>query len=207
MPKKIYVCFSENATISYDLGTKYICDPGDGKDRTFYVLDSSKDTVSLIMDRNIGGVVLYTSLEDYIQSGGSEAEFTPNGNNSLGPITAKKYLNKVTSNWKDVSVSLPTYKQLFNADSKNIWVYGNLWCSVGLCTEKVENDTAEKGYVYGYWLSDSCSETYHDRAYAMVEAGAGYGVFICTTVGTNSGDYLSLTGVRPVITILKVDIS
>ena len=38
----------------YAYGVEYTCELGDGEQNTFYVLDSSNDTVSLIMSKNIG---------------------------------------------------------------------------------------------------------------------------------------------------------
>lgn len=196
------VCTPLNGEISYELGTEYNCDPGDGTERTFYVLEENGDNVLLIMDRNIGGMVAWISKEDYLNAGGAEVEWTEEGNNDRGPLTAINYLFRVTSEWNNVTVNLLTEKQIADAGGDtewtddhytgkvlSNWLYQNLNCNINECTEPVSGDTAKTGTVNRYWTASPRASN----------SAIAWNVYI---------NYLSLNvsnevGVRPVITLLK----
>ena len=119
-------------TNEYAIGTPYQIDPGDGVERTFYVLEDNGDSVSLIMNENIGSTVAWNT----------------SGNNADGPVTALAYLESQTSNWT-VDVSLPTYDQIYNVNNSGTltntpWLYENL----GL-------DETGTAIGQGYWTSTS----------------------------------------------------
>lgn len=160
------------------IGTKYLCNPGDGIERTFYVLETSGENVSLLMDRNI---------KDYVQ-------WAPDGNTTeTGPVTANSELKTATSNWIDVKVILPTANQIAVASGNtswngkaltNIpeWLYGNL--------------STDTGEVRAYWTSTP-STAYNVRAW-FVYKDTGYGRLAYYTFVISSKDRI---GIRPVITI------
>ena len=204
------ICEPVNGEVSYELGTAYICDPGDGTTRTFYMLEENDDTVSLIMDRNLGGNIPWISKTDYIAAGGSSSDYGTNGETSFGPITAQNYLNEVTSDWIDVKVSLPTAWQIAAAGNATYspmldgsvsisgsWLYDNLFCATNTCAERVPNDTAAAGDVHSYHTSTPSATLSY--IFSQVEYN-----------GLISGQYPAtdyLVGIRPVITINKSHIS
>ena len=173
-------CTSTSGTVSYALGTSYTCDPGDGP-RTFYVLEEGTDTVSLIMNENLGDRVAWNT----------------SGNNADGPVTALAYLEEQTSNWT-VDVSLPTGQQIANAIgntswtsggsdidlSSAPWLYGNLYTS--------SNTSLPDGYWTSTPNSSNSFYAWHVRYYGRLYDG-------------NVDD--TDDGVRPVITVSKSQLS
>ena len=173
-------CTSTSGTVSYALGTSYTCDPGDGP-RTFYVLEEGTDTVSLIMNENLGDRVAWNT----------------SGNNADGPVTALAYLEEQTSNWT-VDVSLPTGQQIANAIgntswtsggsdidlSSAPWLYGNLYTS------------SNTSLPDGYWTSTPNS-SYSNYAWRVGYRGGLYDNDVDDTDN----------GVRPVITVSKSQLS
>ena len=191
-------------TGSFNYGDEYICDVGDGEDKTFFVLENSSDTVSLIMYANVGvdgkavtssstnrSTVAWVTKEDYIAAGGTESDWGTNGNNNKGPLTAAKALKEYTSTWANITqtqVTLPTANQIatvlgqtFNNSRITdlpIWLYGNCNLSSdfkGYWTSSPRVDYSNNTWIVYYDGSLSYSSVYY------------------------SGNY----GIRPVITISK----
>ena len=189
---------------NYTYGDEYICDVGDGEDKTFFVLENSSDTVSLIMYANVGvdgkavtssstnrSTVAWVTKEDYIAAGGTESDWGTNGNNNKGPLTAAKALKEYTSTWANITqtqVTLPTANQIatvlgqtFNNSRITdlpIWLYGNCNLSSdfkGYWTSSPRVDYSNNTWIVYYDGSLSYSSVYY------------------------SGNY----GIRPVITIPK----
>ena len=160
------------------IGTKYLCDPGDGIKRTFYVLETSGENVSLLMDRNI---------KDYV-------EWAPYGNTTeTGPVTANSELKTATSKWIDVKVILPTANQIAVASGNTSWDGKYLTNIPEWLYENLSTDT---GRVRAYWTSTP-STAYNVRAW-FVYKDTGYGSLAYYTFVISSKDR---TGIRPVITI------
>ncbi len=183
----------------YTFGDEYTCNLGDNEEKTFFVLETNGDNVSLIMDRNIdsngkgttsGNTVAWVSKEDYIAAGGTESDYGNYGNNNLGPITAQKYLRSSTASWTKLTssqISLPTYDQIKAANGGNgsslpSWLYGNL------------NSSSKP---FAYWTSTPNASLSHKASYVRYD-----GRFNLSNVDIDS-DF----GVRPVITISKSNIS
>ena len=172
-------------------GDTYTCDPGNGEEYTFYILNSTTNTVSLIMDRNVGSV-----------TGWNENGFATNG-----PETALSYLKLVTRDWKNVEVSIPKMTEIAIAsgnsnwptttlDSIPGWLYGNLNCAANACSA-LTTDNATINY---YWTDDAYDTNPSGSDQARV---VNYSGSITTSdIKTSSG-----VGVRPVITISKDKIS
>lgn len=187
-------------TGNYAYGDEYTCELGDNEEKTFFVLETNGDNVSLIMDRNIdsngkgttsGNTVAWVSKEDYIAAGGTESDYGAYGNNNLGPITVQKYLRSSTASWTKLTssqISLPTYDQIKAANGGNgrslpSWLYGNL------------NSSSNPS---SYWTSTPNT----------FSSGSAYTVSYSTRdlIQLDVG-YFHTTGVRPVITISKSNIS
>lgn len=169
---------NNTGTTGTAIGTKYSCNPGDGIERTFYVLETSGENVSLLMDRNI---------KDYVQ-------WAPDGNTTeTGPVTANSELKTATSKWIDVSVVLPTANQIAVASGNTSWDGKDL---TNIPTWLYENLSTNTGQVRAYWTSTP-STAYNVRAW-FVYKDTGYGRLAYYTFVISSKDRI---GIRPVITI------
>lgn len=183
-----YVCTPVTVMSSgtYTIGDIYSCDPGDGTNRTFYVLSNMNESVSLIMDRNLGGNVAW------------------NADNKLeeGPVTALAYLHNATMNWINVSTYLPeattlafvsNYTGWTPASPSNVlagWLHNNINCRVNTCTEQV--NVNEDGTTLGYWTTTPFE---NGKAYQVHMSGK----LETEHVITDDNYY----GVRPVIVVSK----
>ena len=187
----------------------------------FYVLndDTTKNEVTLIMDRNLGGNVAWINFEDYY----------PSPRNDKGPLTALRVLKERTSGWTNI----PTYTYTLenDADGNNgSNTYNPISKPTTETTEEsvVENVrarlprreevvTAETGCTtssnsckswlyeylsgtggdnktYGYWTSTACS-------YSSEHA---WGVYCYGNLMLDDPVYDAVyRGVRPVITLSK----
>ena len=193
-------------TGNYAYGDEYTCELGDNEEKTFFVLETNGDNVSLIMDRNIdsngkgttsGNTVAWVSKEDYIAAGGTESDYGNSGNNNLGPITAEKYLKNSTTSWTKLTssqISLPTGQQIATAGGDSAWTGGNDTMTI-LPAWLNGNLNSDSG-IYGYWTSTPSAS---NSNIAWRVNFSGY----------LNGDYVrdSYNGVRPVITISKSDLS
>ena len=191
---------------NYTYGDEYICDVGDGEDKTFFVLENNTDTVSLIMYANVGvdgkavtssstnkSLVAWISKEDYIAAGGTENEYLGEngfGSNDKGPITVTKALKEYTSTWTNLSssqIAMPTRDQIYKAaGNKNSpipkWLYDYL-----------KGTTHPVSEVEGYWTSTPSASSSNFAIYVRY-----YG-YVDGTAVSNGSSY----GIRPVITISK----
>ena len=167
----------------YAYGVEYTCELGDGEQNTFYVLDSSNDTVSLIMSKNIGTDGKETTSEYVFWCTDADAD---NGgdDSSCNGSGVKEYLSNSTKNWTKLTldqITIPTELQIKAQIIKGNDIFGNdsemtkPWLNENLINSKD-----------GYWV------------YGMMSVSE-YGVL------KNNRHYIySLhVGVRPVITISK----
>ena len=189
---------------NYAYGDEYTCELGDNDEKTFFVLETNGDNVSLIMNKNIdsngkgttsGNTVAWVSKEDYIAAGGEDLSndegYCQKGDmcakNEYGPITAQKYLKNSTTSWTKLTesqISLPTSDQIYKAAGNktsglSTWLYGNLnyWTSTPYASNSYAACfVSEDGRLFG--------DLYGDSDFLNVDAGDS-------------------DGVRPVITVSK----
>ena len=193
---------ASEATSKYDVGVTYTCELGDGEENIFYVLETNGDNVSLIAGMNLGAPVAWTIKEDYLAAGGTKADWnstcTDCGNNNLGPITANKILKERTSGWTKLDenqITLPSGQQIATAGGDTAWTEGN--------ETYTELPTWLNSYIKyttgtrGYWTS-STDVSSVDNAWYMNCDG---------TLSSNFVDLDIFYGVRPVITVLKSNLS
>lgn len=170
------------------VGAKYVCDPGDGVNRIFYVLENNTDSsnISLIMDSNIdNNRVAWCAIGDdgcILKDG-----FVTNYN---GPKTADAYLDSKTENkWinsKIISIELPKYDQIYNVNNSRKltstpWLYENLYSNYDTSlSSEYWTSTADPESPWNVWSVDL------------------YGSL--TNINVANSDF---PGVRPVITIAK----
>ena len=111
--KQYEFTYSEECKSStkYAAGDYLKIEVGTNETHNFYVLKDNGDTVTLIMDRNIGDNVPWLTeedLEDYITKNNidiSKLETEKELRELLkktGPLTANNYLNTLTEDWKNV---------------------------------------------------------------------------------------------------------
>ena len=204
---------------NFAYGDEYTCELGDGDAKTFYVLETNGNNVSLIMNANVdsngkaitpsnipedNGKVQWVTKEDYLAAGGTESDWNKTnstfGNNNLGPITAKKTLETNTKSWvklTNVQITLPTASQIATAVGKN---FDN---------ENVVDIGANAEWLYDYMygrknsingISGYWTSTPNANNVILVWA-VSRGGQVSTSTNTPSG-----LGIRPVITIPKSQI-
>ena len=187
-PTPTSICTSTNGTVSYALGTSYTCNVGDGP-RTFYVLEDNGDSVSLIMNENIGSTVAWITQEDYEAAGGTQWSSNTD-RNSFGPITVNNYLKEQTSSWT-VEATLPTGQQIADAVGNTSWPSGGSYISLSSAPWLYSNLNSD-----GYWTSTPYSSN----------SVSAWLVRYHGDLGPGNVDFAS-DGVRPVITVSKSQLS
>lgn len=190
-PKKCTLV-SDVGTAGISYGDEYSCDPGDGVERTFYVLEDGNNTtltkgttgttgtneISLIMDSNIGNATAWCKNSS---------------SNSCAADGAKATLASATSNW-EVTVNLPTGYQIANVASDADWTAGS--DIVLLPTWLYDKLASDDTFPWGYWTSTAHSG---DSTFAWRVTWFG-------RLEHNVVDYYGTIGVRPVITIKNTEI-
>ncbi len=166
---------------NYAYGDEYTCELGDNDEKTFFVLETNGDNVSLIMDRNIDSNGKGTT------SGNLVAWCKLGNDNSCAADGALEYLKTSTTGWTKLTesqISLPSYDQIYKATGNktsglSTWLYGNL--------------NVNYSVPYAYWTStpyasDSGSAWYVHSGGSLSDVGIGR---------------VNVIGVRPVITVSK----
>ena len=166
----------------YAYGVEYTCELGDGEQNTFYVLDSSNDTVSLIMSKNIGADGKGTTSEYVSWCTDDDVAIGLGGCNSLG---VEESLSNRTKNWTKLTsdqITIPTETQIKAQMIKFTFPSGSEaeMTKPWLCENLIDGDKS------GYWVYNIMSVT-------------NFGVL---TNNTNYS-YSLHVGLRPVITIPK----
>ncbi len=168
---------------NYAYGDEYTCELGDNDAKTFFVLETNGDNVSLIMNKNIDSNGKGTT------SGNTVAWCKSGKDNSCAADGALEYLKTSTTGWTKLTesqISLPSYDQIYKAAGNitsglSTWLYGNL--------------NADYSAPYGYWTL---------TPYASSSNGAWFVVCV-GNLGHSDVDYDF--GVRPVITVSKSNLS
>ena len=179
-------------------GNEFICELGDNDAKTFFVLETSGDNVSLIMNSNIDSNGKAITSSDATDKG--HVAWSEDGNNhkdegeSSQAVTAKSYLLASTASWTKLNqsqITLPTAYQIATAAGKNF-----------------DNDTEVSGLPtwlyatvssYGYWTSSPYINNNSDAWNVNYEGNLSSGVYF---VGNDAA-----LNVRPVITISKSNLS
>ena len=118
----------------YAIGVEYNCDPGDGTTRTFFVLEETTNSVSLLMNKNI---------DDETVSWCDQ-----NGDNpSNTACNADGAYKKIPTNWTGVETTLPSYNQINNVAQLN----GGTW-PTWLYDYTIESSVHQTD-IMGYWTS------------------------------------------------------
>ena len=170
---------------NYAYGDEYTCELGDNDAKTFFVLETNGDNVSLIMDKNIDSNGKGTT------SGNTVAWCKSGANNSCAADRALEYLKTSTTGWTKLTesqISLPSYDQIYKAAGNktsglSTWLYGNL--NISSAPSAYWTSTPDASNSFGAWVVYSGGALTSD----------GY-------VDSDLDD-----GVRPVITVSKSNLS
>lgn len=172
------LCTAVSQTTSgvHTIGDIYSCN-FNGAEYTFYVLAINANSVSLIMDKNMGNNVSYAS--------------------------ALTYLASLKNIFKGASVSMPDANQIAvasgmsnwtkNDESPNVpgWLHANLNCTISTCSQGGDSSSS----TIGYWTTTA----YDTNTMFEVDATGK----IVHNRSASDSDYY---GVRPVIEIDKTKI-
>ncbi len=170
---------------NYAYGDEYTCELGDNDEKTFFVLETNGDNVSLIMNKNIDSNGKGTT------SGDTVAWCKSGKDNSCAADGALEYLKTSTTGWTKLTesqISLPSYDQIYKAAGNktsglSTWLCGNL---------NVNDDVP-----YGYWTSTPIASDSRS-AWNVYYEGALFDYYV---------DYDYYIGVCPVITVSKSNLS
>ena len=178
-------------TGEYNYGDEYICDPGDGIERRFFVLENieSSENISLIMDRNFTDEVVPSALAWCIDDVANDTKCK--NINSTEEGTPLKHIQDTFGN--NVEVSFPTYEQIIQANggtNSNLqtWLYDYL-----------NRTTHPVSGVYAYWTASPNGATPYDARIVHNSGNVGNGNVVY--------QYRDFYGVRPVITIPKTELN
>lgn len=83
-------------------GTELKIQVNDSQAYNFYVIDDAENTLTLIMDRNLGEKVAWVNANDYVTANTDLTNCDYEACNDEGPITALNYLNVQTSTWTNI---------------------------------------------------------------------------------------------------------
>ncbi len=166
---------------NYAYGDEYTCELGDNDEKTFFVLETNGDKVSLIMNKNIDSNGKGTT------SGNTVAWCKSGNDNSCAADGALEYLKTSTTGWTKLTesqISLPSYDQIYKAAGNktsglSTWLYGNL-----------NNSSAP----FGYWTSTPHASASSFTWHVFYDGSLNY---------VGPVDRGNTFGVRPVITVSK----
>jgi len=100
----VALCTAAGSNLSYEPGTEYACELGDGVSRTFYVLGEDGNNVKLIMNSNFESTVAWSRDENSV------------------PDTANAYLASQTSGWTKLTqsqITLPESGRYWTSTTKS----------------------------------------------------------------------------------------
>ena len=183
--------------------------------------DDGSDTVNLLLDHNTTAEVVWVSKADYIEAGGTKAEWGEYGNNSKGPITALKQLESDTASWNSTiknTARLIEAREIATITGNSGWTAGG--SDYYFHTNSTTTYIGDAGTNKYAWLFDNTydCELYgcnvQDfsilRSYGYWTGTANSGnsseawyVNLAGNLGSSELDSMSNLGVRPVITVLK----
>ena len=188
------------------IGSMYECDPGDGIKRNFYVLEVRNNEVDLIMEQNIakGTMTWYNAMKYFSNGAGSSIKSAWTNVLNIDLPKAQAIANAVgNSSWKAAENNawwcLETKKQdttsspyCYNNTQNTMWLWDyTRECASWKCAHSLDSEWA-----YGYWTRDVIVNK--EWAWSVYRFG--------NLVDYRSANYADL-GVRPVITVLKSNLS
>ena len=208
----LYQVRDNKSTCLYVSGTKgqvsakYLCDPGDGVARYFYILKVSGNDVKLIMDRNLSDTVgsakrmTFEDANSFVEDNNIDTLW--NNVKDVGLPTASEIATAGGIPNFDVSTATENNWSFFGTNSTTNTNYRTnylwLWdytrdCSNTGCSHSLSSD-----YAYGYWTTDLTVGSDNSSAWRV----SNFGCLDSRPVNTTANH-----GVRPVITISQSKLS
>ena len=188
------------------IGTKYLCDPGGGILRYFYVLseDNENNNMNLLMERNLtedsAAPMTWMDAIAYFDTGAGAATKAAWTGVLDVELPWGKDINDAAGgnpNWNYLDYRTG-YKLDANADASHLSAYRWIFNYTKGCTEYGCDSTTDitDGTTTGYWLR----EEYTNKSGAWNINNYGYLGFTTCTLCENT------YGIRPVITIPKANL-
>ena len=174
---------------NYAYGDEYTCELGDNEAKTFFVLETNGDNVSLIMDKNIDSTGKGTT------SGNTVAWCKSGSSNSCAADGALEYLKNSTTSWTKLTesqITLPTGQQIATAGGDSAWTDSN--ATYTTLSAWLYGNLNDSSTPQAYWTS---TPNKSDSNTAWYVSCYGY-LFNIFGVGYGDGG-----GIRPVITVAK----
>ena len=168
------------------VGAKYTCHLD--SDRTFYVLETSGDNVSLIMDRNFTDDTVAKTLAWCIDGGDDNTTCKNIASKESG--TPLKHIQDTFGT--SVEVSIPTGQQIATAGGDTAWTDGS-YTGTTLSSWLYGNLNSDS-VLYGYWTSTPFVSDSHPAWSVYIDGYLGNSFIV-----GNDGQ----VGLRPVITLSK----
>ncbi len=188
----------------YAIGTRYMCDPGDGAFRTFYVLKENEDTVEMIATSNLSGTASDTTINtirNYFISGGGAS---------------------LISSWSNfLKIDVPKGQDIINAachfdsslsfcgltldGSRYDRTYELPGCETfqGFgCEEASRSNILKSGK---YWLYEESNNTSQGGYRAWMYLDSGRRGITNRAQGVSFSNW-GYPGIRPVVTVAKADL-
>lgn len=167
------------------VGASYECTFTDGSVRLFYLLSTNGTTSRLIMNKN------------YVDSTNVpvKMEWCSNNNTSesCNHDGLDQYINNIQKLWSNVTVSLPTYDELYAINNSEKLPY---WLTESLA---LETGQADDTMAYGYWTATSFSNNSFGNTVGCVQnSELSNDLTYCKPVFIDADKSI---GIRPVIEI------
>lgn len=181
------------------IGSKYICDPGDGVARNFYILKVNTNNVEMIMESNLSDTV------------GNQVTMTWNDAIAFFTTGAGK---DIKTSWENIeSIDLPEAQTIANASNMTGWnvttATSDNWSYFGTNSNSDSSKIGNYTWLY-YNLRDntySSNDTSHARGYWTKDKVSNndnyWEVYKGGWLGSDPIDRNDNNGVRPVITMKK----
>ena len=186
------------------VGSRYLCNPGDGTARYFYILKTNSNTVKLIMERNITD---------------NTSDVTMTWNSAITYFNQDNPGYQIKQSWVNVlNVDLPDAQDIADAGGITNWTLStattNDWSYFGVNSTTNTNNRANYAWLYNY--TKSCI-SYNCLVELSDSNGMPYGYWTKSLIYNDETNAWSINrdgklgatnvssdiyrGVRPVITI------
>ena len=188
------------------IGSRYICDPGDGVARNFYILKVDTNEVKLIMEQNLSDTVgtqkmldWDTAMSFFFTGAGSDIKTSWKNVSDISLPDASDIAaaTNITSWDGSTSMNDPYFGGSTSARVNYTWLYNyTRGCvAVGSCSN--EYGDTDQNHAYGYWTSSSVSDN-QNSAWQATRGG---------NLEKSIKSYSTYSGVRPVITMQKTQLN
>ena len=174
------------------------------------------DKVNLLLDHDTTAEVAWVSKADYIEAGGTKAEYGSYGNNSKGPITALKQLESDTASWNSTiknTARLIEASEIAKITGYPNWNNNRYYFHTNSTTTYTGDagtnkyawlfDNTENCTTYGCNVADSSNSGYWTNTAYSGNSIYAWHVYCNGSLGNSGVGSTGFLGVRPVITVSR----